>query len=261
MEYGVHSEDRPDGVRALTLSNPKKRNALDAALLDQLIAALARPREDGQRVRALLLRGAGRGAFCSGYDLSGLEQVSAQGPLPDEKLQRALEALEAQDAPSVACVEGPAFGAGCELACACDLRVGDARAAFSMPPARLGVVYTPEGIQRVMALVGPSRAKRMFLGAERLDAEEARRAGLLDELRPEGEAGAAAEALCAALAAGAPLAIAGMKRAFRWLASPARSAEERAELERVRRASFLSADAREGRAAFLEKRAPKFEGR
>jgi len=261
LERGVHSEDRPGGIRALTLSNPRKRNALDEGLLDQLVAALGRPREDGLRVRAILLRGAGEGAFCSGYDVGGLDQVTSHGPLPDEKLQHALEALEAQDAPSVASVTGPAFGAGCELACACDFRVGGRGAAFSMPPARLGLVYTPEGIGRVMALVGASRARRMFLGAERLDAEEALRAGLLDELRPDGEVEVAAEALCATLAAGAPLAIAGMKRAFRWLASPARSAEERAALEQLRRAAFLSADAREGRAAFLEKREPSFEGR
>jgi enoyl-CoA hydratase/carnithine racemase len=123
------------------------------------------------------------------------------------------------------------------------------------------VIYAPEGVERVMALVGSSRARRMFFCGEQLGAEEALRAGLLDELRPEAEAEAAAEALCAELAAGAPLAIAGMKRGFRWLSRPFRGAEERAELERLRRASFFSADAREGVAAFREKRAPRFEGR
>ncbi|HYV47676.1 MAG TPA: enoyl-CoA hydratase-related protein [Myxococcaceae bacterium] len=260
MERGVHIEDRPDGVRALTLSNPKKRNALDPGLLDDLMAALRKPRADGAKVRALLLQGAGHTAFCSGYDLAALDAISAAGPLPDEQLQRALEALESHDAPSVAYVAGPAFGAGCELACACDLRVGDPRAVFSMPPARLGIVYAPEGLSRVTALVGTSRAKRMFFLAEKLGGEEALRAGLLDVLRPEPEAHAAAEALCAELAAGAPLAIAGMKRGFRWLASPMRTAEERAELERLRRAAYRSADAREGRAAFLEKRPPRFTG-
>jgi enoyl-CoA hydratase/carnithine racemase len=260
MERGVHIEDRPDGVRALIISNPKKRNALDPGVLDELMAGLRRPRADSARVRVLLLRGAGNSAFCSGYDLAALDSVSASGPLPDEQLQRALEALEAHEAPSVAYVGGPAFGAGCELACACDLRVGDPHAVFSMPPARLGIVYAPEGLSRVTALVGPSRAKRMFFLAEKLGAEEALRAGLLDVLRPEAEAVGAAEALCAELAAGAPLAIAGMKRGFRWLVSPMRTAEERAELERLRRASYRSADAREGRAAFLEKRPPRFTG-
>src|SRR5437868_1329849 len=83
---------------------------------------------------------------------------------------------------------------------------------FSMPPAKLGIVYAPEGLARVSALVGSSRARRMFFLAERLGAQEALRVGLLDELRPEAEVAAAADALCAELAAGAPLAIAGMKR-------------------------------------------------
>src|SRR4051812_25291553 len=206
MERGVHIEDRPDGVRALILSNPKKRNALDAGLLDDLMAALRRPRADGSRVRALLLRGAGSSAFCSGYDLAALDTISAGGPLPDEQLQRALEALEAHEAPSVAYVNGPAFGAGCELACACDLRVGDERAVFSMPPAKLGIVYAPEGLARLVALVGASRAKRMFFLAERMSARVALDAGLLDELHSEAGASAAVDALCAGLAAGAPLA-------------------------------------------------------
>ncbi|HZN94434.1 MAG TPA: enoyl-CoA hydratase/isomerase family protein [Myxococcales bacterium] len=261
MEHGVHSEDRPNGVRALVISNPKKRNALDPELLDQLIAALRRPRADGEKVRALFVRGAGKSAFCSGYDIAALgDNISTEGPLPDQQLQRAMEALEAHDAPSVAYVNGPAFGAGCELACACDFRVGDAHAVFSMPPARLGIIYPPEGLQRVLALVGPSRAKRMFLLAQKLEAEEALRAGLLDELRPEDEAEEAANELCRELAAGAPLALAGMKRTFNWLAAPIRTVEEREMLERLRRAAFRSADAREGRSAFREKRAPRFKG-
>jgi enoyl-CoA hydratase/carnithine racemase len=261
LERGVHGEDREGGVRALVLCNPSKRNALDPGLLGQLIDALSRPRADGQRVRALLLRGAAEGAaFCSGYDLAALGPAPEDGPLPDDLLQRAFLALESVDAPSVALVDGAAFGAGCELACACDFRVGTDRAVFSMPPARLGVVYAPEGLQRVMALVGPSRAKRMFLAGERLAAKEALEAGLLDEWHPDAGAEARAEALCAELAAGAPLAIAGMKRAFRALAAPALSAEERAELHTLRRAAFRSDDAREGRAAFLEKRPPRFRG-
>jgi enoyl-CoA hydratase/carnithine racemase len=260
VERGIHIEDRPDGVRALTIANPRKRNALDPGLLDDLMAALRKPRGDGARVRALLLRGDGNDAFCSGYDLAALDTISAAGPLPDEQLQRVLEALEAHDAPSVAYVNGPAFGAGCELACACDLRVGDERAVFSMPPAKLGFVYAPEGLSRVAGLVGPSRAKRMFFLAERLTARIALDAGLLDELHSEAGAAAAVDALCAGLASGAPLAIAGMKRGFRWLGSPLRTAEERAELERLRRASYRSADAREGRAAFMEKRPPRFTG-
>lgn len=261
MERGIHTEDRPDGIRALAVSNPPKRNALDAALLDLLLAALPRPRADGAPVRALLLRGAGDLAFCSGYDIESLDSVHPDGPLPDEKIQAVLGALEAHPAPSVALIRGPAFGAGCELACACDFRIADPTAVFAMPPARLGVVYAPEGLWRVTALVGPSRAKRMLLAAGRVSAEEALRWGLVDEVHASDQAEGAALRLCAELAAGAPLAVSGMKRAFRALGAPAMDGAERAELERLRRASFLSEDAKEGRAAFLEKRPPRFRGR
>src|SRR6185369_13104354 len=155
-----------------------------------------KPRQDASKVRALLLRGAGESAFCSGYDLAAMDSITAEGPLPDEQLQRALEALEAHDAPSVAYVNGPAFGAGCELACACDLRVGDPRSVFSMPPAKLGIVYAPEGMSRLVALVGSSRAKRMLFLAERVSARAALEAGLLDELHAEHGAASAADALC-----------------------------------------------------------------
>src|SRR5512132_3432061 len=120
MDRGIHLEDRPDGVRVLTLSNPRKRNALDPELLGQLCQALDPERAGG--VRALLVRGEGD-HFCSGYDLSGLERIPDEGPLPDDVLQRALSAVEAFPAVTVALVRGAAIGAGCELAVSCDLRV------------------------------------------------------------------------------------------------------------------------------------------
>jgi enoyl-CoA hydratase/carnithine racemase len=261
VERGIHIEDGPDGVRTLAVCNPRKRNALDPGLLDLLQEALERPRADGAPVRALLLRGAGDQAFCSGYDIESLGSIGPDTPLPDEKIQAVLAALEAHPAPSVALVRGPAFGAGCDLACACDFRIADPTAVFSMPPARLGVVYAPEGLWRVTALVGPSRAKRMFLAARRVAAQDALQWGLLDELHATDQVEAAAIQLCAELAAGAPLAVSGMKRAFRALGAPVMDPVARAEQERLRRAAFLSEDAQEGRAAFLQKRSPRFRGR
>jgi enoyl-CoA hydratase/carnithine racemase len=210
------------------------------------------------RVRALLVQGEG-GTFCSGYDLN-LLSAPTEGGLPDDALMACLSRLEAFPVPSVALVQGAAFGAGFDLAASCDFRVGAEDAVFCMPPARLGIVYSPEGVARAARLVGVARAKSLFLTGRRLSAGEARDWGLLDESHPVPEAEERALALCRTLASQAPLAVAGMKESFGLLSRAGLSAEERAHLREVRARSFASEDAKEGRAAFLEKRAPRFRG-
>jgi enoyl-CoA hydratase/carnithine racemase len=246
-------------VRVLTLSNPARRNALDDGLLRQLSEALA-PEAAGD-VRALLVRGEGERAFCAGYDLTRLEVPQEEGPLPDDLLGRTLRLLEAHPAPSVALVGGAAYGAGCDLAATCDFRVGAPDAVFCMPPARLGIVYAADGIRRLAALTRPSFARFMFLTAAVVDAERALAEGLLDALHPAGEAEQEALALCETLAQMAPLAVRGMRETFRRLAPGHLTAEDEAHLRALRREAFRSADAQEGRAAFQQKRPPRFEGR
>jgi len=251
-------QDLEGGVRVLTLVRPARRNALDDALIAQLHAALAPEACAG--ARALLVRGHG-GTFCSGYDLAGLGAPAPGGPLPDDALMETLARLERHPLPSVALVQGAAFGAGCDLAAACDFRVGSEDAVFCLPPARLGVVYAEAGISRMTRLVGAARAKHLFLTARRLEAPTALAWGLLDECHPAAEAEAHARALCALLAQGAPLAVAGMKETFRLLARPGLAAPDAERLRLLRAEAFGSEDAREGRAAFLEKRPPRFSGR
>jgi enoyl-CoA hydratase/carnithine racemase len=251
-------DDLGGGVRQLTIDHPERRNALDDGLLEALATAVA----DGAGVRAWLVRGAGEGIFSSGYDLSGLSRAEPGVPLPDERIGEVFDALMQHPAPSVALVTGPAFGAGCELSLACDFRVGDANAVFCMPPARLGVVYALKGLERVVDRIGIGRARFMFLTGRRCGADDALRMGLLDVRVPAAaEARAEALALCRELAQAAPLAVAGMRRGFALLAKGGGTPDERAHYEALRRASFSSDDAVEGRAAILGKRAPRFEGR
>jgi len=255
-EASLEVEDRKGGIRVLTLSHPARRNALNDALLARLDAALA----PAAHVRALLVRGAG-GTFCSGYDLTRLGPPGEEGLLPDDLLVACLLKLEGHPVPSVALVQGAAVGAGFDLAASCDFRVGTPDAVFLMPPARLGIVYSPEGLARAARLVGFARAKQLFLTARKLDAREALAWGLLDECLEPADAEARAEALCATLAAHAPLAVSGMKESFGRLARAPLEEADRTRLRGLRAAAFGSEDAKEGRAAFLEKRPPRFTGR
>ncbi|MFZ5441087.1 MAG: enoyl-CoA hydratase/isomerase family protein [Myxococcota bacterium] len=255
MPASLLISDLGDGVRALTVSNPTRRNAIDAGLLDQLERALG----DDAGVRVWLVRGEGEGVFSSGYDLTALNGFPEGTALPDERLGEVLDRLTRHPAPSVAVVTGAAVGAGCELAAACDFRVGSAAARFVMPPAKLGVVYALKGLARLRARVGEQVARRMFLVGRPLDAADARTFGLLDELVDD--APAAALALCRELSANAPLAVRGMKSGLTLLDEVALPESARAAYEALRRQSFNSADAREGRDALLARRAPRFEGR
>lgn len=245
--------DIADGVRALTLSHRERKNALDPGFLDALEVALA----NGEGVRAWLLRSTGPGPFSAGYDLTALNGFPEGSQLPDERLGQVFDLLSLHPAPSVALVTGLAVGAGCELAAACDFRVGDAAARFAMPPAKLGVVYALKGLKRLSSRIGEQAARRMFLTGRVVDAQSALRLGLLDVLAAD--AAAEALALCTELAGNAPLAVQGMKRGFRLMHGGAEP--ELVEYERLRRASFNSDDAREGKEALMGKRVPKFQGR
>jgi enoyl-CoA hydratase/carnithine racemase len=174
-----------------------------------------------------------------------------------------MEAVEAVPCPTIAFLNGSAFGAGGELAATCDLRVARPGVTIGMPPAKLGVVYAPAGLRRFLHLVGPSRAREMFFTGRPVEAEEALAIGLVDRVVPVDEAEEATLALADEIAGNAPLAVQGMKRILRLLDAAAErgfTAAERVEIAQLRRRAFESDDVREGREAFLEKRPPRFRG-
>ncbi len=257
----LSSEDR-GAVRVLTLENLQKRNALDFASLAELEEACAAAARDG--VRCLVFRGAGEKAFCSGFDIAAIPTGPQEGDRPDLAVERAMEAVEAVPCPTIAFLNGAAFGAGAELAATCDLRVARPGVQLGMPPAKLGVVYAPAGLRRFLHLVGPARARELFFTGRPVDADVALDIGLVDRLVPADQAEGAALALAEEIAGNAPLAVQGMKRILRLLDAAAERGftdDERAEIGQLRRRAFESDDVREGRAAFLEKRSPRFRGR
>jgi enoyl-CoA hydratase len=257
----IRVEDR-GSVRVLVLDNPTKRNALDFRALDELEAACVAAA--AQEVRCLLLRGAGDQAFSSGFDLAEMGQVNGRGERPDEAVERAAEALEAVRCPTVAFLNGPAYGGGFELAATCDLRVAREGILLGLPPAKLGVVYPEGGLRRFLQLVGGARTRELFFSGRPIDTHVAHAWGLVNRLVPAEGAAGAALALAEEIARNAPLAVQGMKRILRLLEMAHErglSGAERAEIAELRRRAFESEDILEGRRAFAERRPPAFQGR
>jgi len=257
----IRSEDRGP-VRILYVDNREKRNALDFRALDELAEACQAAGADG--VRCLLLRGAGDEAFSSGFDLAEMGQVNGRGERPDEAVERAAEALEALPCPTVAFLNGSAYGGGFELAATCDLRVAREGISLGMPPARLGVVYPEGGLRRFLQLVGGARTRELFFAGRPIDAHVAHEWGLVNRLVPAEGAEGTALALAEEIARNAPLAVQGMKRILRLLEATHErglAERERAEIAGLRKRAFESEDILEGRQAFAERRPPRFQGR
>jgi enoyl-CoA hydratase/carnithine racemase len=248
-------------VRVLEITHPAKRNALDFQALEELEAACDAVGPDG--VRCLVLRGAGDEAFSSGFDLAEIALVSGRGERPDEAVERVADALDRVPCPTVAFLNGSAFGGGFELAVTCDLRVAREGVRLAMTPAKLGVVYPEGGLRRFADLVGAARTRELFFTGRAIDTSTALAWGLVNRVVPAAAAEAEALALAAEIAANAPLAVRGMKRILRLLEGTHErtlSDAEREEIATLRRRAFESADLVEGRVAWEERRPPRFRG-
>jgi enoyl-CoA hydratase/carnithine racemase len=246
--------ERREAIAIVTLERPHKKNALTPAMLDELGAIWTRLPSEG--ARAIVLTGAGD-LFSAGYDITALPAGAAPSSNP---MGAALAAIADGPLPVVAALNGPAIGGGCELAATCDLRVAHAAVTLTMPPVRLGLVYAPTGLRRFVALCGMSRTRELFLTAAPVPAERALGWGLVDRVVAHADVLPTALALAEEMARGAPLALAGTRRALERLQPPL-DADAAAELARLIEAAWTSEDAAEARAAFREKRKPVFTGR
>jgi len=246
-----------DLVGIATIDRPERRNALNAELCVQLLARL----EAEPDLRAVVITGAGDKAFCAGADLVVRAEDASEpggGDTFRPAFERLLDAIVDYPAPVLAAVNGPAIGAGLQLAVACDLRVSAFGATFGIPAGRLGVFLSPANVQRLAALVGQGGARDLLLTSRGLDADEAAAIGLVQRRVPD--ALEAALELAEEIAALAPLTVQGHKRALNLVAGGV-DATALAEMRELESRAFASQDLREGLAAFTEKRAPRFEGR
>lgn len=243
------------GRATLTLNRPQQLNRLHREDLVELQAHLARLAQDAT-LRVVVITAQGR-AFCTGFNLEELEQADAKAQDP-QLFEHMVDTLEALPVPTIARLNGSLHGGAIDLALACDFRVGVHGMELRMPAARLGLHPYPSSLQRCVSRLGLQAAKRLYLLAEPLPAEELLRIGCLDALVDAAQLDAAVQAIAEPLLAGAPLALRGMKLSLNEVAR----GEFNLKRLRLREARCaVSDDLREGLAAFAARRAPHFTGR
>lgn len=255
MTAEIHEAQLAPGLLRWTLTHPRKRNALTPGMLAWLTERAIQLQGE-----VVLLDGDGDSSFCAGFDLDAMPEAAepdAPAP-PDRPLAVMTAALRRADATLIAVVHGHVVGAGVELACSCDLRIARDDTRFTVPAARLGLVYHADGVAVLHSSFGAALTQRLLLLGETLHVDEVLRAGGVHAVHGAGELHAAAEAAANRLRAGAPASLRAHRDRLRGLiaGTPPEPAYEHA-----RRAAFASDDHREGRSAARERRPPRFTGR
>jgi len=260
-ESEVLLANREGHVLTLTINRPDKLNSLSPEVMVRLGDTLSEL-AGSDDVRCVVVRGAGERAFSAGYDIGRIpDEAAGRGGGQGNPLEYGLQAVMSFPYPVVAMIRGFAMGAGLHLAAACDLRVVAADAVLSMPPVKLGVVYPVEGYRLFARLLGLATAKALFLTGRRFSAADALRMGLVHEVQPADVLEQYVGNLATEIAEeNAPLAVKGAKLILNRLLAGDLSEDDTAHSRRLMAQAFASADAREARAAFAEKRRPQFTG-
>ncbi|AHY52286.1 enoyl-CoA hydratase [Bradyrhizobium japonicum SEMIA 5079] len=251
-----------DGVGVITFNNPDKRNAMSLEMWEGFGEALTSLRDD-ETVRVVILRGAGGKAFVSGADISQFEKTRHNAAASEEYARRsaAQRALLADyPKPTIACIEGFCLGGGMQVAMLADIRLAAHGSQFGIPAAKLGIAYGYDGLKHLVSLVGPSWARLLMYTGMRIDSTEALRIGLVERLFPIDELWGETMTIAQTISENAPLAI----KAAKITIAQVLKDESQRDLEAIKaigHACMDSADFREGRQAFMEKRKPQFTGK
>lgn len=268
MDFETITLEKEEHIAVITLNRPERMNAVNLQLEQELVAALDDVARDDE-VRAVVITGAGR-AFCSGADVGSLSGGGSEGGLTGtaEGMRRYLRSgfqkvtlsLQKMDKPTIAMVNGPAVGAGCDFAFACDMRVGSPNTRFRNGFVRIGLVPGAGGTWLYTRLMGLGRGLEFLFTGDFLDAEQAERIGVLNKLVPAEELEAEAMGLARKIAKGPPIAIQLSKmQAYKALEVDLESALEMAAA--CQGIALSTEDHREGVLAFIQKREAQFQGR
>ena len=252
-----------DGIATITLNRPSQRNAMNYGMWEAL-GPMCRELEQNAGVRAVVLAGAEGEAFSAGADIKEFEQYrnnSSAARQWSNTAEAAMAGLGALSKPTIALIKGYCIGGGCELACFADVRIAAESAQFGVPSARLGITIGYVEMRRLVQMVGPGNASYILLSARLLDAQEALRIGLVNQVLPLKEIDDYVAKLAKDMAILAPLAHRGNKEIIRTVQASPSLQDLTPEQEALPFHVFDSEDYREGRRAFLEKRRPDFRGR
>jgi enoyl-CoA hydratase/carnithine racemase len=256
MSWDTITLDVTDDVATLTVDRPDSLNALNVETLEAMETALAQAADEA---RVLVLTGAGEKAFVAGADISYMQDLTTPEAQAYAELgHRVADAIESFPGPTIAAVNGYAFGGGCELALACDLRVASERAVLGQTEIDLGIVPGWGGTQRLTRLVGDEMARRLVFFGERVDASDANEIDLVGEVVAHDQLDDHVRQMAEELAAKPAVALRTAKEAL----NQVHETHQSAGLAYERRAwagLFGTHDQREGMAAFVEKRDAEFE--
>jgi enoyl-CoA hydratase len=262
LSDGKLTVEKRGTVGWIVFDHPARRNAINGAMWRGIAPAMARFEADAE-VRCVAFRGAGAEAFSAGADISEFETIRAQNASVSEYdglLDQVLHAIQDSRKPSVAMIHGYCMGGGLEVALACDLRYCGASAQFGIPAAKLGLAYNAEGHKRLLETVGHARAREiMFLGG-RYVAADALAMGLVNAVLPDDALEKYTNEILQTLSHNAPLAIANSKTIIEEYVK-SEGAPDSAAMQAAMKRCTESADYKEGRRAFMEKRKPRFEGK
>ena len=259
MSYNTITFEEENGVSTITINRPKSLNALNTEVFDELIPLLENIRQN-EDIRVLIITGAGEKAFVAGADISELAELNAlQGKYFVKKGHDCMAKLQDLPIPVIASVNGFALGGGLELALACDFIYASENAKFGLPEITLGIIPGFGGTQRLARIVGKSIAKEMIFTGKTISAEEARELGFVNKVLPQSALFEESRKTAKSIVQKGKFSLNAAKQAVNRGADVDLRTGCSIEIDAFG-LCMASEDAREGTAAFLEKRKPNFKG-
>jgi enoyl-CoA hydratase/carnithine racemase len=250
--------EKKAAIATVIINRPRMRNSLNPELLFK-IAECFRNLAQTDKIRAVVIRGEGGEAFSSGYDISELPAY-IKSQREKTPVDVGLEAIEQYPYPVISMIDGFALGAGCELAMTCDIRIASEKSKIGMPPSRLGVIYSPHGIQKFINIMGLANTMEAFYTGRIYEAKIAREMGMLNHVVPNEVLHSFTYDIADEISRNAPLSLKGHTKIFRMLHHYQGIQEkDYPQIEKIISEAFKSKDYEEGVLAFFQKRKPVFK--